>query len=378
VENKSRRPGPDGNEVVSTPASSRFAGLAIPVPTAATYDTVTEGKTGWRFVLTGRWIAFVLGVIVYAAGCAAGVIWQAQLGAQIDQFNATVSRNFDAPPVRLDRVLPSLTAYSAAEQWTRVAAIGSYLDSKQLYVRNRTCGDDTGFEVLTPLLLPTGRVLVIDRGCVDSSSLNPNDPLKPAPPPSGTVSVVARIVASEPPQGAVSASEAGQRVDANQVDSIDLRQIAPRLAAPTYTGAYGMLVSQRPAPASSLHPVLSGRPTVDASAQQGTIFATILYALVGAIIFGYALREKFRFVNRFDRRLWAREWRRIQRLARKPYTDAEIEDLLIEGYPLASIPVLEAPTRRDRRRELETGGAPDGGPVILGTAPDWENGRDDT
>jgi hypothetical protein len=50
-------------------------------------------------------------------------------------------------------------------------------------------------------------------------------------------------------------------------------------------------------------------------------------------------------VNRFDPRLWAREWKRIQRLARKPYTDAEIEDLLIDGYPLSSIPVIEAATK---------------------------------
>jgi cytochrome oxidase assembly protein ShyY1 len=338
----------DGNEVVSTrEQAQRFAGLAVPVPTAATYDTVTEGKTGWRFVLTGRWIAFFLGVIIYAAGCAAGVIWQWQLGAQIAQFNATVSQNFDARAVPLESVLPSLRAYSASRQWKPVTATGTYLVSKQLYVRNRTCGDDTGFEVLTPLRMSTGRVLVIDRGCVDSSSANPNDPSVVAPPPVGTVSVTARIVASEAAKGSVVASEANQRDDANQVDSIDLKQIGSRLGASTYTGAYGMLVSQQPTPAHSLHRVLTGKPTVDASAQEGTIFATVLYALVGLVIFGYALREKFRFVNRFDPRLWAREWKRIQRLARKPYTDAEIEDLLIDGHRLATIPMLEAATRQD-------------------------------
>jgi cytochrome oxidase assembly protein ShyY1 len=327
---------PVGNEVVSRP-SQRFAGLAIPVPTAATYDTVTEGKTGWRFVLTKRWIAFILGAVVYAAGCAAGVIWQAQLGQQIAQFNATVDRNFDAPAVPLADILPSLGAYSAAEQWKPVTATGSYLVSSQLYVRNRTCGADTGFEVLTPLRLSTGRIFVIDRGCVDSSIANPNDPSPAAPPPTGAVSVTARIVASEAAQGSVTANEADEPESGNQVDSIDLHELAPRLDAPTYTGAYGMLASQQPAPVHALHRVLTGKPTVDGSAQEGTVFATILYALVGLGIFGYALREKFRFVNRFDPRLWAKEWRRIQRLARKPYTDAEIEDLIVDGYPPARI-----------------------------------------
>jgi len=347
---------PDGNEIASTRASSgRFTGLAIPVPTAATYDTVTEGKTGWRFVFTKRWVAFILGVLVYAAGCTAGVVWQAQLAQQIAQFNATVNRNFDAPAVPLDRVLPSLGAYSASEQWRPVTAVGTYLVAEQLYVRDRTCGADTGFEVLTPLRLASGRVLVIDRGCVDSSATNPNDPSIAVPPPTGTVSVVARIVASEAPQGAVVASDAGQPAAGNQVDSIDLRQLAPRLHAPSYTGAYGMLASQQPAPAHSLQRVLTAKPTVDGSAQQGTVFATILYALVGLGIFGYALREKFRFVNRFDPRLWAREWKRIQRLARKPYTDAEIEDLLIDGHPLAGIPELETATDRGLHQELDPG-----------------------
>jgi cytochrome oxidase assembly protein ShyY1 len=343
---------PDGKEVTST-RSQQFAGLAIPVPTAATYDTVTEGKTGWRFVLTKRWIAFIVGVLVYAAGCAAGVIWQAQLGQQIAEFNATISRNFDAPAVPLDRVLPSLGAYRASEQWKPVTATGTYLVARQFYVRNRTCGSDTGFEVLTPLRLASGRDFVVDRGCVDSSSANPNDPTTAAPPPTGTVTVTARIVAGEAPQGAVSASEADEPDAGNQLDSIDLHQLAPRLDAPTYTGAYGMLASQQPAPTKSLHRVLSGKPTVDGSAQEGTIFATALYSLVGLGIFGYALREKFRFVNRFDPRLWAREWKRIQRLARKPYTDAEIEDLILDGYPLASIPALEAATKP--QQELEPG-----------------------
>jgi cytochrome oxidase assembly protein ShyY1 len=368
----------DGKEVASTRAQSqRFAGLAIPVPTAANYDTTTEGKTGWRFILSKRWIAFGVGVIVYATGCTAGVIWQWQLGQQIAQFNATVSRNFDAPPVPLDRALPSLGAYSASEEWVPVTATGTYVVSKQVYVRDRTCGDDTGFEVLTPLRISSGSTFVIDRGCVDASAANPNNPSVTPAPPTGAVNVTARIVASEAAKGTVVASEADQPQEANQIDSIDLPQIARHLGTPAYTGAYGMLVSQQPVSAHPLHHVLTGRPTVDASAQQGTIFATVLYALVGLGIFVFALREKFRWVNRFDPRMWAREWKRIQRLARKPYTDAEIEDLLIDGYALSSIPVLEAATTRRIQPELSHGDeAGGGGSIILGHDLEWTSDPD--
>lgn len=338
------------NDVVARPSSAQFGGLAVPVPTAATYDIATEGKTGWRFVLTRRWVAFIVGVIVYAGGCAAGVIWQAQLGQQIAQFNATVNQNFNAPAVPVGDILPSLGAYRATQQWRPVTATGTWVTAQQLYVSERTCGSDTGFEVLTPLRLAAGRMLVVDRGCVVSSSANPTLPLPAAAPPAGVVTVTARIVASETAKGAAA-------VSGNQVDAIDLPQIATKLGAPTYTGAYGMLESQVPAPARSLHKVLSGKPTVDGSAQLGTIFGTALYAVVGLGIFGYALREKFRFVNRFDPRLWRREVKRIQRLARKPYTDAEIEDLLIDGYSFAAVRALEAASTASAQppRELPPG-----------------------
>jgi cytochrome oxidase assembly protein ShyY1 len=329
-----------------------FGGLMLPVQTAATYDTVTEGKTGWRFLITGRWIAFVLGAAVYLAGCVGGVLWQASIGQQIATFNATVSRNFDAPAVPLDRVLPSLNSSEASRQWKPATATGTYVTAGQLYVRARTCGADTGFEVLTPLKLAGGREFIVDRGCVDASAANPNVPVAAAAPPTGAVTVTARVVASEAAKGSVTASQADEQ-GTDQVDSIDLPSIAARTGTPTFTGAYGLLVSQSPAPARSLHSVLAGRPTIDESLQAGTIFATVLYVIVGLVIFGYALREKFRFVNRFDPRLWAREWKRIQRLARKPYTDAETEDLLIDGYPLGNIHSNEVASQQKPSRELD-------------------------
>ena len=89
-------------------------------------------------------------------------------------------------------------------------------------------------------------------------------------------------------------------------------------------------MSQEPAPAKALEPVISGRPILDSSGQSATTFAIGLYLIVGLVIFGFALREKFRWVNRFDPRLWRRELKRIRRLARKPYTEEELEDQWID------------------------------------------------
>jgi hypothetical protein len=111
---------------------------------------------------------------------------------------------------------------------------------------------------------------------------------------------------------------------------------------------------------------------VDASAQEGTIFGTVLYAIVGLVIFGYALRSKFRFVNRFDPRLWQREWKRIQRKAAKPLTDAEIEDLQIAHDQRARGEASTTLARQDPEPAVDEQAPSGDGPVIVGGPVDWE------
>ena len=357
----------------------RASGIAVPVPTAASYDATTEGKTGWRFVLAPRWLVFIGAALLFTASCVLGVVWQAAQWTQINGYNAIVERNFHAVPVPLGELLPATNSYRASVQWRPITVTGRYLTVQQLYVRDRSCATiDNGFEVLTPLRLAGGSELIIDRGCVAARTTDSNLPVATPAPPSGQVTVIARVVASESNQGAISG---------DQVESIDARQIAGTLGGTVYTAAYGMLVSQTPAATIGLSPVISGRPLIDTTTQTVTIFAMVLYVLVGLSIFAFALREKFRWVNRFSPRLWAREVRRIQRLSRKAYTDEELEDQQVRRDAAAergtAHTTAAAPTARsDSPEDQPLVSAPelpesrsDAGLVVDGGSFQWTDGR---
>jgi hypothetical protein len=73
------------------------------------------------------------------------------------------------------------------------------------------------------------------------------------------------------------------------------------------------------------------------------ILGALLYLAVGIGIVVFVVREKYRNVNRLDPRLWIRELRRVQRRARKPLTDAEMEDWILDhrGHGAPALPALE-------------------------------------
>jgi len=63
-----------GDEQISEPALRSLLaahGLPAPKPTKATYDTTTDGRTGWGFVVTPKWTA----ALVVAAASAVGAIF---------------------------------------------------------------------------------------------------------------------------------------------------------------------------------------------------------------------------------------------------------------------------------------------------------------
>lgn len=61
-----------------------------------------------------------------------------------------------------------------------------------------------------------------------------------------------------------------------------------------------------------------------------TIACAVVYAAAVVVVYWYAVGEKYRSVNRFNARTWIGELRRINRLARRPATDAEIEDAALD------------------------------------------------
>lgn len=225
-------------------------------------------------------ISLWLMALVFATACVFLGRWQLHRYQDKHAKAELVSRNYQAPPVPLHRLLPRpTTPFRPSLEWRQVQVEGTYDAAATLLVRNRPHRGQGaqgvyGYEVLVPLRLDDGTALLVDRGWVPSGTLG-NDPgaapdAVPAP-PHGRVQVLARLKPTE------QARE--QRLPPGQVASVAVRQIGAHLGLSVYD-AYAVLAKEHPsvtpAPALLDPPVSSGGEGINASyAVQWLVFALL-------------------------------------------------------------------------------------------------------
>lgn len=208
--------------------------------------------TGWGFALSRRWLGYLALVVVFAIACTLLSLWQI---ARRDEARADITRvdtNWEAEPRPITELLPELDAFDPDLKWSPVSLTGRYLVDEQLLARGRPLDGNPGFEVLVPFQLDDGTVFIVDRGWIPAGNEQDTPDSVPAA-PQGVVTVVARLKASEP-------ELAGRSAPAGQVATINLPTIADLVGKPTYTGAYGILDSEDPAPATRPAAVVKPAP----------------------------------------------------------------------------------------------------------------------
>lgn len=278
--------------------------------------------TGWRFILSARWAGYFALVVVFAiASCLLGN-WQFERRAEARIAIDLVAANYELEPEAVDQVLPSLDAFDAGQQWTPVLLEGRYLIDDELLVRNRPYSGHPGFEVLTPLQLKDGTIFIVNRGWVSVGSKQDAPDLVPAA-PEGEVTVVARLKAGEPVL-----EGRGAPAGTNQIATINLEQVGERLGSDAvYTGAFGLVASQDPEPAST--PITPLKPEPDEGPHLSYALQWYVFALLAFIGLGWALLQEYRVVNASDPDEQLRAQERERRRALKAPSDADIEDAII-------------------------------------------------
>lgn len=276
---------------------------------------------GWKFAFTRRWAGYLALTIVFAAICAGLGTWQLARRAEALAEIVKVDTNYDSEPVPLAEALPDRTDFTESQKWLPVVMTGTYLKADELIVRNRPLNIHPGFEVLTPLRLVDGTVFIVDRGWLPTGD-TPDAPSSVPEAPDGVVTVVARLKAGEP-------SLAGRTALGNQIATINLTEVQGRLDLPIYTGAYGLVKSEDPAPGE--RPVPVTRPVRDEGPHLSYAFQWFVFALMAFIGLGWSVRQEFRVVNADDPQERSRAQERARRQAAKPRSDAEIEDDLIDS-----------------------------------------------
>jgi cytochrome oxidase assembly protein ShyY1 len=233
----------------------------------------------YRFLVTPRWLglaalALVLAVVMVGLGD-----WQLHRYHERSAINARIDAGSHGPAVPITRAMPAPAgagrrvgpAPSAAAEWTRVQVTGRYDRSHEILGRDRTVNGSVGFEVLTPLLLPDGTAVLVDRGWLapppGGALVNPDVPAAPA----GDVTVIGPVRRPEsspdkPVRGTV-------------------RRISPaalRLPYPVY-GGYLVLDEQIPKADSRFTPVPPGQE----NAWQNAGYVVQWWAFAALTLFGY-------------------------------------------------------------------------------------------
>lgn len=275
----------------------------------------------WRFALSRRWFGYLAMAVVFAAICIALSHWQVARLDETRTANELISRNYNSEPSALADELPTLTSYSASQEWRQVTVTGRYLRDAQLLVRNRPLNGQPGFEVLDPLLLPDGRVFVIDRGYVPTGNRQDTPDVVPEP-RSGTVTVTAHLQAGEP-------NLVGRTGVKGQLATVHLPDVAKLVDRPTYTRAYGLMISE--SPAASTIPAPQPQPQLDEGLHISYAIQWILFGIMAFFGLGYAIRQEYRLRNADDPEERERAEDREQRRLAKPRSDAEVEDEILES-----------------------------------------------
>jgi cytochrome oxidase assembly protein ShyY1 len=236
-----------------------------------------------------RWTAYVGVAIVFAIACAFLSNWQFARNAERSEQLALVAENYDAEPVPLATLIAPGEALAPGDEWRPVVLAGEYVAADQVLVRNRPHGGTAAFEVLVPFRLDDGRVLLVDRGWVPPGEDQPVPDEVPAP-PDGEATVVVRLRPAE------QLPSSGRSAPEGQVPSINPElvgtMISSDLTGELETSAYGVMVSEEPAPAS--RPAALAAPSEDPGPHLSYAIQWILFAIMGFVFIGYVIRTERR------------------------------------------------------------------------------------
>ena len=235
----------------------------------------------WRFVLSRQWAGYLALTVIFAIVCCALGTWQLNRRAEALAEVARIDANYDADPQPVAEALPDPAGFDIDQRWQVVALTGEFLADEEVVVRNLPFEGSSGFEVITPFRLDDGTVFMVDRGWIAQNSQG--RPSEAAPPPSGRVEVTARLKAGED-------RIAGRTSTGVELATIDLDELAERVEAPTYTGAYGVLV-QSGADVDE-PPLAAARPIRDEGPHLSYALQWYVFALLGFIGLAWAANQE--------------------------------------------------------------------------------------
>ncbi|KXO91146.1 SURF1 family protein [Tsukamurella pseudospumae] len=149
-----------------------------------------------KVVFQPRWIALAVAALAFTALCWSVLApWQLGKNSSTSHRNQAITDSVNAAPVPAAQLLGGRTAVPKDAEWRKVMLTGQYRADQQSLARLRNQDGKPAYEVLVPFAANDGATYLVDRGFVAT----PTGGVVPgfAPPPSGVVTIQARIRAPE-------------------------------------------------------------------------------------------------------------------------------------------------------------------------------------
>ena len=185
----------------------------------------------YRFLVRPKWVAFHLLVVTAIVTMVNLGFWQLRRLDQRQAFNATIEARYDEPAVPLDELLPTGAPGDPAGdsvEWRPVSVSGEYLIDETFFVVNRSQGGIAGRNVVVPLRLADGQILIVNRGFVPLATAAPEVP-------AGTVDLIGRLrTTQERGLGQLADPTEGDLVEVQRIDIARLTDQLPGPVAPMY------------------------------------------------------------------------------------------------------------------------------------------------
>jgi cytochrome oxidase assembly protein ShyY1 len=231
----------------------------------------------FAFLLRPQWLALYVIVIAFAYLCFTVLApWQLGKNTKTSRENNQITSSLSAAPVPVTTYLPHQDSSAPDAAWRRVTATGKYLPKGQVLARLRVIEGDPAYEVLTPFAVDGGPTVLVDRGYVKPTT--GNEVPEFGPPPTGTVTVTARLRdAEQAPADKNPLREGG----ALQVYAIDPGQVAALTGVPL-AGSYLQLVDDQPGGLGAI-----GLPHLDAGPFLSYGIQWIAFGIIAPIGVGY-------------------------------------------------------------------------------------------
>lgn len=202
------------------------------------------------------------GIVVLVAAVAAAAVtarlgvWQLSRAAEKEALQASLDSRGAAPPLAAAELARN-AADAAAQHHRRISLQGRWVGGRTVYLDNRPMDGRAGFYVLTPLALPDGDAVLVQRGWVPRDASDRSRVPEVAT-PAGPVSVEGRI--APPPSRLFELGAEGQGAIRQNLDldafgretGLRLRPLSVQQTDAAGAPADGLL-RRWPAPAVDVH-----------------------------------------------------------------------------------------------------------------------------